>query len=264
MAEPTPFEIYAIQYAHYHRRASLNFLGGDPHEGLMPITYYVWAVVGRNKTWIVDTGGDVPGIQRRGRNLTRAPVDGLKAVGVDIGRVEDVIITHMHWDHAGNYDQFPNARYFIQDREMNYATGRHMCQRPFHEAYDVEHVVGLVRKLYAGRVRFVDGDEELAPGLSVHHVGGHTMGMQMVRVWTRRGWVVLASDAAHFYANREQVRPFPTVFHVGDMVQAYGRMLRLADSERHIVPGHDPLVLERYPAVEKLEGVVRLDLDPKA
>jgi glyoxylase-like metal-dependent hydrolase (beta-lactamase superfamily II) len=87
------------------------------------------------------------------------------------------------------------------------------------------------------------------------------MGLQAVRVRTRRGWVVLASDASHFYAHLEQERPFPIVWSVADMVEGYRRLRELADSPAHIIPGHDPLVLERYPAPSRdMEGiVVRLD-----
>jgi glyoxylase-like metal-dependent hydrolase (beta-lactamase superfamily II) len=144
---------------------------------------------------------------------------------------------------------------------MNYATGRHMAQPVFSGAFDVEDVVGMVRSNYAGRVKFHDGDAQVAPGVSVHLIGGHTMGLQVVRVATRRGWVVLASDASHFYANMEQVRPFPIVYSVADMVEGYARLRALADSPGHIIPGHDPLVLARYPAPSgALQGIVaRLD-----
>jgi glyoxylase-like metal-dependent hydrolase (beta-lactamase superfamily II) len=110
-------------------------------------------------------------------------------------------------------------------------------------------------------VRFHDGDAEIFPGVSVHLIGGHTMGLQVVRVRTRRGWLVLASDASHFYANMEQQRPFPIVWSVQDMVDGYRRLRELADSPAHIIPGHDPLVLERYPATaDSLRGVIaRLD-----
>jgi glyoxylase-like metal-dependent hydrolase (beta-lactamase superfamily II) len=110
-------------------------------------------------------------------------------------------------------------------------------------------------------VRFHDGDAEIAPGISVHLIGGHTMGMQAVRVKTRRGWLVLASDASHFYANMEEVRPFPIVWSVADMVEGYRKLRSLAESAAHIIPGHDPLVMQRHPAASKaLEGIaVRLD-----
>ncbi|HEV8028725.1 MAG TPA: N-acyl homoserine lactonase family protein, partial [Stellaceae bacterium] len=111
---------------------------------------------------------------------------------------------------------------------------------------------------------FHDGDEELVPGLSVHHIGGHTAGIQSVRVLTRRGFVVLASDASHLYANMEEGRPFPIVYNVADMLEGHRRLQRLAASPRHVVPGHDPLVMRRYPPPSRaLEGVaVRLDAEP--
>src|SRR5262249_9507713 len=116
---------------------------------------------------------------------------------------------------------------------------------------------------FAGRVRCVDGEHELCPGVSVHHLGGHTMGMQCVRVRTRRGWVVLASDATHFYANLERGNPFPALWHVGEALAGFPRVRRLASSDAHIIPGHDPLVMTRYPAARPgLENrIARLDVD---
>ena len=144
---------------------------------------------------------------------------------------------------------------------MRYATGRYMCHECFRGAFEVEDVVGMVRRVYDGRVRFHEGDAELMPGVSLHLIGGHTMGLQVVRVATRRGAVVLASDASHFYANMEQVRPFPIVWSVADMVEGYRRLRELAESPSHVIPGHDPLVMTRYPApASGLEGIaVRLD-----
>jgi glyoxylase-like metal-dependent hydrolase (beta-lactamase superfamily II) len=182
-------------------------------------------------------------------------------LGVEARDVKDVVITHLHYDHVGNFDLFPAATLHLQDLEMGYATGRYMCHECFRGAFEVEDVVGMVRRVYEGRVRFHEGDAELMPGVSLHLIGGHTMGLQVVRVATRRGAVVLASDASHFYANMEQIRPFPIVWSVADMVEGYRRLGELADSPAHIIPGHDPLVLERYPAAaQELQGIaVRLD-----
>jgi glyoxylase-like metal-dependent hydrolase (beta-lactamase superfamily II) len=115
-------------------------------------------------------------------------------------------------------------------------------------------------------VRFHDGDAELAPGISLHRIGGHTKGLQAVRVHTRAGWIVLASDASHLYANMQEERPFPAVFDVGEMIEGYRRLRELADAPDLIVPGHDPLVMKRYPAAGPgLDGIaVRLDQRPKA
>lgn len=259
------WEVYAIRYAHHgDRRASDNFIGGDPHDGPMPLDYYVWAIVGAERSFVVDTGFDEAMARRRKRQHLRSPADGLKLIGLDPGRVEDVIVTHMHYDHAGNHAMFPNAAYHVQDREMQYCTGRCMCHPAMRVAFEAEDVAAMVRKLFEGRVRFHDGSDELAPGVSVHRIGGHTMGLQVVRVRTRRGWVVLASDASHLYANMEEGRPFPIVHNLADMLEGYETLRRLASSLAHIVPGHDPLVLRRYPAAKPglEEIVVRLDADP--
>jgi glyoxylase-like metal-dependent hydrolase (beta-lactamase superfamily II) len=255
------YEVYAIKYAHHARRASENFIGGDPHDGPMPLDYFVWLIRGGGREVLVDTGFSAAMAKKRARDHLRCPTEGLKLLGSDAKSIKDVVITHLHYDHVGNFDLFPAATLHLQDLEMNYATGRHMRHECFRGAYEVEDVVGMVRQVYAGRVRFHDGDAELCPGVSVHVIGGHTMGLQAVRVATRGGPLVLASDASHFYANMEQVRPFPIVWSVADMVAGYERLRALAASPAHIIPGHDPLVMQRYPAPsESLRGIVaRLD-----
>ncbi len=266
MRKVPEYEVYAVKYAHHERSARDNFLGGDAHDGPMPLDYFVWLIRGAGREIVVDTGFSAAMAAKRGRNHLRCPVEGLRMLGVDPNAVCDVVITHLHYDHAGNLDLFPGATLHIQDREVNYATGRYMCHDCFRGAYEVEDVVSMVRRVYAGRVCFREGDAEIAPGVSVHLIGGHTMGIQSVRVMTQRGWLILASDASHFYANMEQVRPFPIVWSVADMVDGYDKLRALAASSEHIIPGHDPLVLARYPAPSKeLEGiVVRLDCMPKS
>jgi glyoxylase-like metal-dependent hydrolase (beta-lactamase superfamily II) len=267
MNTPTEtYRVYAIKYAHHDRRSSANFIGGDAHDVPMPLDYFVWAVVGKDRAWLVDTGFDkASGDKRGGRNITAPIQDGLAAVGIKAADVQDVVITHMHYDHAGNRDLFPKARYHVQDKEMSFCTGRCMCHRPLAVHFEPDDVTSMVGKVFAGRVQFHDGDEELAPGLSVHHLGGHTAGLQVVRVYTDKGWMVLASDASHFYANMESKRPFPAVYNVADMMEAYGRLYALADAPHLVIPGHDPQVLQRFPAASReLEGwVARLDGDPR-
>jgi glyoxylase-like metal-dependent hydrolase (beta-lactamase superfamily II) len=257
----TEYEVYAVKYAHHERRAAENFIGGDPHDGPMPLDYFVWLVRGGGREVLVDTGFSAATAAKRSREHLRCPTEGLRLLGADAGKIEDVVITHLHYDHVGNFELFPAATLHLQDLEMRYATGRYMHHECFRGAYEVEDVVGMVRRAYAARVRFHDGDAELFPGISLHLIGGHTMGLQVVRVATRRGMLVLASDASHFYANMEQTRPFPIVWSVADMVAGYDRLRGLAASPEHIIPGHDPLVLKRYPAPRReLEGIVaRLD-----
>jgi glyoxylase-like metal-dependent hydrolase (beta-lactamase superfamily II) len=253
------YEIYAVRYAHLVRNASENFIVSDEHDVPMPLDYFVWVIKNDQKTYMLDTGFTEAMGQKRRRNVVRPVEDGLKLIGVDPDKIDDVIISHMHYDHAGNRHLFKNARYHIQDREMNFCTGRCMCFEHMRHSFDAEDVGAMVDRLYEGRVVFHDGDADFAPGISLHLIGGHTEGLQCVRVKTKRGWVVLASDASHFYANFEQQRPFPVVSDVKDMMAGYDKMKSLASSIDHIIPGHDPMVLQRYPLVA--DTIVRLDED---
>ncbi len=264
------WEVFAVRYAHNPAaRRSNNFIGGDPHDAPMPLDYFVWAMKsgspGNQRTIILDTGFDEAMGVRRGRQFLRSPAVGLRAIGVEPDQVEDVILSHMHYDHCGNYDMFPKARYHLQDSEMAYCTGRCICQPGLRGPFEEEDVVAIVRKLFAGRVAFHDGVDEIASGVSVHHVGGHSKGLQVVRVWTRRGWMVLAADASHFYANMEEGRAFPILHSHEDTLNGYDTMRKLVSQKNGIIPGHDPLVLDRYPAAAPgLEGIaVRLDVDPQ-
>ena len=258
------YEIYALKYAQRPARRPDHFIGGDPHDVAMDMDYFVWAVVGPDGVWVVDTGFDTPDAERRERTLVRSVSDALATIDIVAADVSDVILTHLHYDHVGGFAQFPNARFHLQDDEMSYASGRHMTQPAISHAFTAQHISDFVHLVFDRRVVFHDGDAEVAPGLSVHLVGGHTKGLQVVRVSTALGWVVLASDASHYYENMTKGRPFPIVYNLGDMLDGYRRCRELASSPELIIPGHDPLVLERYPPARPgLEGVAaRLDVEP--
>ena len=254
-------QIFAVRYAHLERNATHNFLGGDSHDGPMPLDYFVWAIVSPDRTIVVDTGFGAEQAKLRGRTLVRPVDEGLRAIGVAHTQVTDVVITHMHYDHSGNHHLFPKARMHLQDAEMRYCTGRSMTHAQLRAPFEAEDVVSMVRRVFDDRVVFHDGDAELAPGITLHRVGGHTPGLQVLRVSTSRGPVVLASDAAHFYANFEQGRPFPILDNVTDYLEAHRKIRKLAASDDHVIPGHDPEVLIRYPRARvDVPDIVRVDL----
>ncbi|TMV04220.1 N-acyl homoserine lactonase family protein [Ruegeria sediminis] len=271
IADGTPeWEIHAIEYGrHSGRLVYENFTaplpeGFDRHDAPMPMSFFVWVLRHGDRAIAVDTGFDRAQAATRSRELVLPVEDGLRALGIAPDRLKDVILTHLHWDHAGNLGLFPEARFHVQTREMAYCTGPCMCREALRRPYSVEDVASLLRRVYTGRVRFHDGTAEIAPGVQVHMVGGHSRGLQIVTVNTRRGRVVLASDAVHYFANIETDAPFPLVDSVADMLDGFDLIRRLAPSQAHIVPGHDPDVLRRYPESlgAHLPGIVRLDAEP--
>ena len=260
-----PFEIFAIRYARLgNRHPSENFILADPHELASDLDYFVWVVRRDDCSFVVDTGFGKEAAELRKREWLRCPAESLRILGMNATDISDVIITHMHYDHAGNLCRFPRACFHLQDDEMAFATGRCMCHQSLRAPFDLDNTLDMVRLVYSEKAVFHKGNAELVPGVTLHRVGGHSAGLQVLRVWTRRGWVVLASDASHLYANFEQGRCFPVVYNVAEMLEGFKTLHSLADSPEHIVPGHDPLVMKYYPAATReSEGIaVRLDVPP--
>src|SRR6266853_628911 len=247
------YEVHAVKYAHLPRKAWEVQITPDPHDADFPMDYFVWVAIPLDesghrtiggKPIVIDTGFNAAVGKKRGREVKTNPADLIQHLGGDAMEVEDVIITH------------------LQYKEMQFATGRHVCHGTFRHAFEIEDIVGMVRAVYGKRVVFHDGDEEVQPGISVHLIGGHTMGMQSVRVMTRNGWLVLASDASHYYWGIEDKKLFSIVYSVADMLAGYDKLQKLADGRLEmVVPGHDAEVMNRYPASAKdLKGIsVRLD-----
>ena len=260
------YEILALKYAtHANRTRFDNFMSADDHSSPQPIDYFVWVIRNANRTILVDTGFDRAEAKLRGRKLDYAPQEVLKLIGVEAESVETVIVSHLHYDHAGTLDLYPAARFHIQEAEIAYATGPCMCEDAMRKPFTADHVCSLVKKVYSGRVQFHDGDGELAPGITVHKTAGHSKGLQCVRVATANGPVVLASDAAHLYENMDRRKPFSITIDVEETLRTYTRLEQLAGDRARVVPGHDPLVLKRYPAWKpEAQGVVhRLDIPAK-
>ncbi|MDQ0315784.1 N-acyl homoserine lactonase family protein [Amorphus orientalis] len=265
----TTYEVLALRYAMTDPKRSRreNFLPGmDLHDGPMPLDYYVWLIRNDARLIVVDTGFSREVAAERGRSLLHDPADLLRRIGVEPAAVTDVVLTHLHYDHAGGLGAFPSATFHLQDTEMAYATGRHMCHGCLNAPFDVRDVMAAVGLVYRGRMRFHDGESELCPGVTLHRVGGHSGGLQVVRVATERGPLVLGSDAFHFAENRERRAPFPILFNVGEMLEGFLVCERLAEGRADLlIPGHDPMVRQSWPPFHPdLPDIVRLDLPPLA
>lgn len=245
--------VYAIRYGRHARTASQNFINPPENPARsMPMEYFIWAIVSPDgKATVVDTGFSAASGQRRGREMLRDPVDGLATLGIRADAVDNVVITHLHYDHAGNTAAFPRAKFWLQERELTFTTGRSMCRDFFRLAYEPEHVQAMVASLFNGRLSLVDGDMDLEPGVSLHWVGGHTAGLQVVRVVTESGPIVLASDLFHYYENFEVQSPFPIVYRPDEMLDGFVRVRSLVTDLRALIPGHDPLIMDRFEAEPK-------------
>ncbi|MFJ3758423.1 N-acyl homoserine lactonase family protein [Streptomyces sp. NPDC090080] len=264
MAEETHpvYEVLALRFGtHDGRPARDNFLvdeGQFTPGREMPMDFYLWVVRDERHFLLVDTGFPQEMARRRGRTLFRDPVDALTDLGVAAEDVSDVVITHMHYDHAGNLDRFPHARIHLQKDELQFCTGPAMRHRVVRRPFEPVNIKTAVQGLFEDHLVLHSGQAEIIPGVTVHSVPGHTPGTQVVRVPTARGWVVLASDATHLWANIRLRSPFPILDHLTPMLEGYDRIEALADGEDHVIPGHDPQVALRFPRLEGAPDWVRL------
>lgn len=254
------WEVHALRYADRNARTRAeSFILDDDHAAPHPMDYFVWVLRSGDRTIVVDTGYDAAEAKRRGRPILQDPATQLDGFGVS---PETVIVTHLHYDHAGSLGRFPKARFHLQAAEMAYATGPCMCHAALRMPFTVTHVAEMLHHVYSGRVVFHDGDAEIAPGVTVHRLGGHSRGLQAVSVMTRAGRLCLASDTTHFYENFLRGVPFPLVVDVADMLAGFRAIRGLAETKEQVIPGHDPLVRRLFPEVAP--DIFRLDVAPLA
>lgn len=257
------WEVYALKYAvRSDRTRRESFIFDDHSNESHTIDYFIWVLKSGNSTIVVDTGYDYDEAKRRNRPIERSPSEALKSININASEVTDVIITHLHYDHAGGLMEFPNAKFHLQETEMSYATGPCMCHETIKMPFTGEHICQMVKNLYSGRVIFYNGIGSIHPGVTVHLIGGHSRGLQSVRVKTENGFMCLASDATHFYENFLTGKPFPIVVDLEDMLNGFKTIRSLASNDDLVIPGHDPLLKDFFP-IEGVSGFVwRLDKGP--
>lgn len=221
----------------------------------LAMDYFLWVARNSERTVVIDCGFNEYSGARRNRTMLCPPVGALRQVGVDAAEVSQLIVTHAHYDHIGNLLSFPAARIVVADREFVFWTSR-LSRKPLFMTSAEEADLDALRQLeQAGLVDFVSGRASLAPGIEVVEIGGHTPGQLAVIVSTAQGEAVIASDALHYYEEMTQDRPFAHVTDVPAMYAGFAWLREQAAAGREIVAGHDPEVMQRYPAVAGAAGL---------
>ncbi len=255
--------VHAVKYADRSNRTRADsFVFDDNHDAPHAMDYFMWVLRRDDAVILVDTGYDSAEANARNRPIRMEPHAALAPLGLRPEDITTLIVTHLHYDHAGGLHLFPNATLHMQAAEMAYATGPCMCHDVLRMPFTAGHVCEAVKRLYSGQVVFHDGDAQIAEGVTVHCIGGHSRGLQAVRVRTQAGWLVLASDAAHFYENQRLKKPFPIVVDVQNMLDGFATLERLSSHPDLIIPGHDPIVRHAFPR-DIADHITRLDLGPQ-
>jgi glyoxylase-like metal-dependent hydrolase (beta-lactamase superfamily II) len=257
--QATPaYEVFAIRFGVIPQFRVSGLIAGADAARRLDIPVMVWLLKGHGRTVLVDSGFHQQRFvdQWKVQNF-RSPADAVLAAGVKPEEVTDIIVTHAHWDHAGGLDLFPKATVWIQKDEYTYYTGEAWHARNTRGGIDEEHMLTLVRINMQGRVRFVNGDDqEILPGIRCYTGGRHTHASQYVGVQTAGGTAVVTSDNMYLYENLEKKVPIAQTIDAASNLKAQQRIRALASDPALIVPGHDPLVFERYTKIA--DGIVRV------
>jgi glyoxylase-like metal-dependent hydrolase (beta-lactamase superfamily II) len=249
------YEVYALKYAERDTAACQFFYREASHE-TVTLDYFVWLILGGPRPVLVDTGFLEDDARARGIRNYVSPAAVVERTGVKPADVPIVLITHLHYDHWAGHSLFPNAEFWIQQDEVAFWTGPFGGTAAFRQSANVDALARLVTLNYAQRIRIVHGDRQVLPGITLHRVGGHTAGLQIVTVETAQGPVVLTSDASHFYRNVETGQPVQIITSLPEMLAAFDTIKALAGPQRLIVAGHDPQVADRFKPVEP--GIIKI------
>src|ERR1051326_2777827 len=259
-AQPkTQYELYAVRYATIPGFAVSGLVAGADPARKMDIAMMVWLVRGGGKNILVDAGFYREQFLKQWKVADFAkPSEAVRRAGIAPEEITDVIITHMHWDHADGMDLFPNAKVWLQKDELEYYAGSAWQSRRTHGGIDPDDVMAAVKLNVQGKVGLVNGDaQEILPGITCYTGGKHTYASQFVAVNTGGGTVVLASDNMYLWENLEKHAAISQTLDAASNLRAQERMRELAGDAKRIVPGHDPAVMTRYRKVA--EGVVKVE-----
>ncbi|MFA5608352.1 MAG: N-acyl homoserine lactonase family protein [Leucobacter sp.] len=257
-----PDEQFVVTIARHGSRLAqrsevfLNYALYGQDDAPMQMDYFLWIIRDAQRTILVDTGYSQRGAESRGRDILTDVPSLLRQLDVDPVTVELVIVSHAHYDHIGNLDAFPNARFLVSQAELDFWNGPNAEKPLFHHSVEDDEISYLNRLIEADRVDVFRGEAQPVPGVEVIEVGGHTPGQAVVIVQTAAGPVLLASDAVHYYEELEADMPFTSVTDVVGMYDAFQTIRDLVASGRvtHVVSGHDPRTLERFTPVPGMEG----------
>lgn len=245
----------------------VDFVGGCPvcsNQGFVevPMAYTVVTSApgaARRRNIMIDTGFE------SGISMSGKPFEGIEQhdrvlgkIGMSPADIDTVVLTHLHFDHAGAFDKFPNARILVQRSEYDrwkeeialVPPGLRDKQNWKLSSMDMEAFERFDRAVEAGRIDFLDGDAEIAEGVSCRLArDSHTFGIQWVEVTTPEGPYVIASDCVYCYANIE--RMWPPGYGQGNnwnLIKTYERIRDLVGEERlsRVIPGHDMQIFERH------------------
>jgi glyoxylase-like metal-dependent hydrolase (beta-lactamase superfamily II) len=266
------YSIWVLEYAAVEQFPRSVMLYGPMYQGTKKLPYGLALLKGKGETILIDTGYDHVGFGKQlaesyGVSNFHQPAELLAECGVRPEDVTTVFITHAHFDHMGALDHYPNAKFYIQQRELDKWIWALTLAPEFRflvggtDPGDIAKAVELARQ---GRMIAIDGDrEDVLPGIDVHLAADtHTYGSMYVTIRndgardSQDTWI-FAGDLIYTYDNLTGLDPAaPQIVPIGlavgsqsNLIFASAAMLKAVGGEsRRVIPVHEDRLKTVFPS----------------
>lgn len=251
------YKIYALKYAGPLKSSGAFIMWNKDWDKVVDRNYYIWCINNDGENIIVDTGVSPQLANELKLKNYVSPADMLLRINVKTSDVNKVILTHLHFDHVNGVSLFPNANFYIQKEEYLFWTEDPIANRPPFAFYLDKTSNDYLKSIEkTKRIKLVEGDQEILPGIECLLTPGHSIANQAVAINTKKGTVILGSDCGHFFRNYQEDWPSMLIVDLVKWMKSYDKLRSRVSSMDLLFPGHDPLMSKNYPEVAK--GITRL------
>ena len=255
------YEIYALKYAGPLTGPAMMLKWMQNLDKTAERAYFIWVIKPEDgdldSTIVVDTGITPEKAAERAVGGYVSPAEMLERIGIQADAVKHVFLTHLHWDHANGVPLFPNATFYVQEKEYRFWMEDPLAKRPPLRHVSDETCLAFLKELEgSSQLVLLDGDADVMPGIRGVLAPGHSVGLHAAEVQTAKGTALLGSDCAHLFENYADDWPSSIICNMLEWLETYDKVRLLASDTSLLFPGHDPLMHTSYPEVA--EGVTRL------
>jgi glyoxylase-like metal-dependent hydrolase (beta-lactamase superfamily II) len=252
------YQVFALKYTDGQNISAPRMVAGANPKDSLRVCNMFWFLKGENGRNILVDAGFID-TTKTGIEHYVSPDLVLQRINIKPSDITDIIITHPHYDHIGGINLFPKAQVWMQKDDFDYFVGEAWQKNGFSRGFQRNDVRNIIEINLQGRLTLVKGDNiEIIPGIKAFTGSKHTFENQylLVNSNSKTNKIVIASDAAWFYYNLDNLLPATLCMDPKAYVEAMKRMKTLVTNPDLIIPGHDDLVFSKFPNVK--EWIVKI------